>query len=203
MSLKMLAKQMLLGCVAYADHLEQKTWPFPARARVVHHKHGAGVVKELQQDGRTRVAFDSGEEHQYKSSSMYEMRAEEASSTASVEASNRQKTAADQLQLYIPGEVSQPRLTFTNPVVMYTSPDNPGALEAAQLVQSSIPALRITTLAPEPVRSALSAKARPATDQEEATVFCIRKALHCGAPSATASPRDIVTEGVTTKTGIH
>ena len=67
-----------------ADHPK---WPFPVDARVLHHKHGAGVVTKLLEDGRTRGVFDSGEEHKYKTSSMYKMRAvEEFASTTQEDA---------------------------------------------------------------------------------------------------------------------
>ena len=38
-------------------------------ARVWHESRGKGTVTELMEDGRTRVAFDSGEEHRYKPAS--------------------------------------------------------------------------------------------------------------------------------------
>ena len=50
-------------------------WTFEVGVRVVHPKHGAGVVAELMADGRTRVAFDNGEEHRYKPSSMHKLHA--------------------------------------------------------------------------------------------------------------------------------
>ena len=37
----------------------------PIKTRVRHLSRGAGTVTELMPDGRTRVAFDSGEEHRY------------------------------------------------------------------------------------------------------------------------------------------
>ena len=43
-------------------------------ARVVHETRGAGTVAEIMPDGRTRVAFDNGEEHRYKASSMHKLR---------------------------------------------------------------------------------------------------------------------------------
>ena len=55
---------------------------FEAGVRVVHPKHGAGVVTELQADGRSRVAFDNGEEHRYKASSMHKLRAESEADAA-------------------------------------------------------------------------------------------------------------------------
>jgi hypothetical protein len=39
-------------------------------ARVRHKTRGAGTIIELMEDGRTRVAFDDGEEHRYKPASM-------------------------------------------------------------------------------------------------------------------------------------
>ena len=41
--------------------------------RVEHPKHGAGVVAERMADGRTRVAYDNGEEYRYKPSSMHKL----------------------------------------------------------------------------------------------------------------------------------
>ena len=49
---------------------------FQVNTRVKHPKHGAGVVTELMEDGRTRVVFDDGEEHRYKSASMHKLSAE-------------------------------------------------------------------------------------------------------------------------------
>ena len=45
---------------------------FAVGTRVLHPSRGAGTVTELMEDeSRTRVAFDSGEEHRYKPSSMH------------------------------------------------------------------------------------------------------------------------------------
>ena len=41
-----------------------------------HESRGAGTVVEQMADGRTRVAFDSGEEHRYRPSSMHKLRPE-------------------------------------------------------------------------------------------------------------------------------
>ena len=38
-----------------------------------HPRHGAGVVTELMADGRTRVAYENGEEHRYQPSSMHKL----------------------------------------------------------------------------------------------------------------------------------
>ena len=43
-------------------------------ARVVHKMHGAGAVVEILEDGRTRIRFDSGEEHRYKPASMHKLK---------------------------------------------------------------------------------------------------------------------------------
>ena len=43
-------------------------------AKVVHVERGPGEVIELMEDGRTRVKFDSGEEHRYKPTSMHKLR---------------------------------------------------------------------------------------------------------------------------------
>ena len=58
-----------------ADLQEQ---PFAVGTRVVHESRGAGTVTDLMADGRTRVAFDSGEEHRYRPSSMHKLRAKTA-----------------------------------------------------------------------------------------------------------------------------
>ena len=49
---------------------------FGVGARIVHRQRGAGVVLEIMPDGRTRILFDSGEEHRYKPASMRKLRAE-------------------------------------------------------------------------------------------------------------------------------
>ena len=49
---------------------------FGVGARVVHRHRGAGSVLEIMPDGRTRILFDSGEEHRYRPSSMVKLRAE-------------------------------------------------------------------------------------------------------------------------------
>ena len=46
---------------------------FALGARVHHESRGAGTVKELMDDGRTRVRFDSGEEHRYRPSSVHKL----------------------------------------------------------------------------------------------------------------------------------
>ena len=38
--------------------------------RLNHPERGPGIVVEIMEDGRTRVRFDSGEEHRYKPSSL-------------------------------------------------------------------------------------------------------------------------------------
>ena len=48
-------------------------FPTQVGMRVEHPKHGAGVVAERMADGRTRVAYDNGEEHRYKPSSMHKL----------------------------------------------------------------------------------------------------------------------------------
>jgi len=49
---------------------------FGVGARIVHRHRGAGCVLEIMPDGRTRILFDSGEEHRYKPASMRKLRAE-------------------------------------------------------------------------------------------------------------------------------
>ena len=46
------------------------TFEFAVGTRVRHVTRGTGVVTEHMQDGRTRVQFDTGEEHRYKPSSI-------------------------------------------------------------------------------------------------------------------------------------
>ena len=58
---------------------EDDTAPLPPLAsfeigtRVRHHERGLGTVAELMDDGRTRVAFDNGEEHRYKNASLHKL----------------------------------------------------------------------------------------------------------------------------------
>ena len=54
--------------------------------RVVHGTHGPGVVAELLEGGRTKVVFDSGEEHRYKPSSMYKLEPEDQVDEATLQA---------------------------------------------------------------------------------------------------------------------
>ena len=48
----------------------------PVGARVRHATRGPGVVVELMADGRTRIAFDSGEVHRYWPRSMHKIEPE-------------------------------------------------------------------------------------------------------------------------------
>ena len=48
---------------------------FAVGARVQHAQRGAGTVTEHMEDGRTRIAFDSGEEHRYAERSMHKVEA--------------------------------------------------------------------------------------------------------------------------------
>jgi len=50
--------------------LQAKYFKFAVGDRVRHGLRGIGTVTEHMADGRTRVLFDSGEEHKYKPSSM-------------------------------------------------------------------------------------------------------------------------------------
>lgn len=50
---------------------------FALGTRVRHESRGLGTVTELMQDGRTRVTFDSGEEHRYGLLSMHKLKEEE------------------------------------------------------------------------------------------------------------------------------
>ena len=47
---------------------------YPLGGRVVHKVHGTGTVMEHMADGRTRVLFDTGAEHRYRSVSMYKLK---------------------------------------------------------------------------------------------------------------------------------
>ena len=53
------------------------TCSYAVGARVVHNLHGAGTVVELMGDERTRVRFDTGEEHRYNHSSLHRLVPEE------------------------------------------------------------------------------------------------------------------------------
>jgi len=53
--------------------------PFiPVDTRVQHPEHGVGIVVEIMHNGRTRVMFDSGDEHRYKPDSLHKLSAPEA-----------------------------------------------------------------------------------------------------------------------------
>ena len=64
-------------------------------ARVLHVTRGPGTVAEHMEDGRTRIAFDSGDEHRYRPSSMHKMKAlsTAAGSAASDGAANGEPAA--------------------------------------------------------------------------------------------------------------
>ena len=64
-------KQMRKRSAASPDGVDRRE--FEVGARVQHILRGAGVVTEHMEDGRTRVHFDSGEEHRYKPSSMHKL----------------------------------------------------------------------------------------------------------------------------------
>ena len=59
-----------------AEKHEHDHFDYSLGTRVVHPSRGAGEVAELMSDGRTRVVFDSGEEHRYKKDSMYKIKLE-------------------------------------------------------------------------------------------------------------------------------
>ena len=46
---------------------------FALGTRVRHRERGLGSVTEMMDDGRTRVAFDNGEEHRYKPASLHKL----------------------------------------------------------------------------------------------------------------------------------
>ena len=72
--------------------------------------------------------------------------------------------------LFVPGEISRKKLRFEKPVVMYVSPNNPGALATAQMMQQALPQLKITALPPEPVRDALGTPSNVSWEDGEPTV---------------------------------
>lgn len=62
----------------------------------------------------------------------------------------------DSLPLFIPGEISRRKLRFVEPVVVYASPNNTGALEVAARLEARFPEqLHVTTRPPSAVLSAL------------------------------------------------
>ena len=78
------------------------------------------------------------------------------------------------LPLYIPGEVSRQKLTFTSPVVVFTSEKNPGALATAQMLQESYPELQLTSVPPAAVRAALGLSSSiSSAEQLDATVMLL------------------------------
>ena len=78
------------------------------------------------------------------------------------------------LPLYIPGEISRYKLTFTSPVGVFTSENNPGALAAAQMLQGSYPELRLTSVPPAAVRVVLGLSGSiSSAAQLEATVMLL------------------------------
>lgn len=78
------------------------------------------------------------------------------------------------LPLYIPGEISRYKLTFTSPVAVFTSENNPGALAAAQMLQKSYPELQITSVPPAEVRAALGLSVSISSEEQlEVTVLLL------------------------------
>ena len=61
--------------------------------RVRHFKHGAGTVTQHMEDGRTRVTFDSGEEHRYEEKSIHKLVPEAPSRTSSSGTTSRFATS--------------------------------------------------------------------------------------------------------------
>ena len=57
---------------APSAHVELRA-KFPLGSRVRHPDRGVGTVTEHMEDGRTRIAFDEGDEHRYKPSSMHKI----------------------------------------------------------------------------------------------------------------------------------
>ena len=58
-------------------------------------------------------------------------------------------------EVYIPGEISGKTLVFLKEVVMYTSYNNPGAIDCARKVQEAYPQLRLTNQPPKIVMKEL------------------------------------------------
>jgi hypothetical protein len=83
-------------------------------------------------------------------------------------------TSYTSLPLYIPGEISRHKLTFTRPVAVFTSENNPGALAIAQMLQESYPELQLTSVPPAAVRAALGLSSSiSSAAQVEATVMLL------------------------------
>jgi len=53
--------------------------------------------------------------------------------------------ALPKLPLFVPGELSQQRLSFATRVLLYASPNNPGAEEAAQTLRRGFPHIEVAT----------------------------------------------------------
>ena len=78
------------------------------------------------------------------------------------------------LPLYIPGEISRQKLTFTSPVVVFTSENNPGALATAQMLQEGHPELQLTSIPPAAARTALGLSSSiSSAEQLDATVMLL------------------------------
>ena len=68
-------------------------------ARVFHSVRGPGAVVEIMEDGRTKVRFDSGEEHRYKPSSMHKITAEDEETLRSLREPSAQRRPSTQMAL--------------------------------------------------------------------------------------------------------
>ena len=64
---------MHMHCMHTAYTTAYLTSPSQVGTAVSHEKHGTGKVLELMVDGRTRVLFDSGNEHRYTPASVAEL----------------------------------------------------------------------------------------------------------------------------------
>ena len=62
-----------------------------------------------------------------------------AMTTTDAVRNSTRSSARSSVGLYIPGEITGRKLTLLKPVVMYTSPNNPGAEAAATKVQDGLP----------------------------------------------------------------
>jgi hypothetical protein len=127
-SLKLLAEQMVIGCMAgqsrkYVDAPpESKTHIFARKlARTLSFK------SPIKRTSRTKSVTSQSD--------------------------------TEKVEVYIPGEITGRKLTFLKPVVVYHSKNNPGAALAACKIQSTHTQLKLTGLAPRPVRDAVGVQA--------------------------------------------
>ena len=68
-----LAKQLREAFKVASSARTNFHFKYEVGARILHDSRGPGRVIENMEDGRTRIAFDSGDEHRYKSASMHKI----------------------------------------------------------------------------------------------------------------------------------